>query len=154
MADPDRDAIFVVSLDDDRVIATIALDPGDQPGRMAMDDSGIVHVALRGGGAIASIDIERGALLSRQSICPTPTGLSFHQGRLHVACQSGALHSWNPREDDLHRVIELENDLRDVVGFGSSLYPSSWSWRSPVSTAWRRRTCASPSRSPIALAMH
>ncbi len=124
VADPDRDAIFVVALDDERVVASIALQRGDQPGRMVEDDTGIVHVALRGGGAIVAVDVERGTLVSRRSICTTPNGLTYHWGKLHVACQSGAIYAWSPRREAPERVLALEGDLRDIVGFESLLYVS------------------------------
>jgi hypothetical protein len=61
-SDPDRDAIYVVDLTARSLTFTVALRPGDEPGRLAEDGAGRVHVALRGGGALVSIDRATGTL--------------------------------------------------------------------------------------------
>ena len=55
-ADPDRDAVYLVDLASRAVTATIAIEPGDEPGRGREDGAGRVHVALRRGGAVVTID--------------------------------------------------------------------------------------------------
>src|SRR4051794_13078028 len=47
-ADSDRDKVYIVDLTSSHV-ATIALSPHDEPGRVVEDDAGRVHVVLRGG---------------------------------------------------------------------------------------------------------
>ena len=68
-SDPDRDTIYVVDLPSRTVTQTIALQPGDEPGRLVEDGAGRVHVALRGGGAVATCDPA-----NRQGDC-SPAGL-------------------------------------------------------------------------------
>src|SRR4051812_46886314 len=55
-ADPEHDRVVVVDLAATSVSSTIALGAGDEPGRLVEDGAGRVHVALRGGGALLTID--------------------------------------------------------------------------------------------------
>src|SRR5262245_60447232 len=55
-ADSDRDVVWIVDLNT-HAIYQVALKDGDEPGRVAVDDAGRVHVALRGAGAVATIDL-------------------------------------------------------------------------------------------------
>jgi hypothetical protein len=48
VSDPDRDQVVVVDLDKLSVFARIALEKGDEPGRLVEDATGRVHIALRG----------------------------------------------------------------------------------------------------------
>jgi hypothetical protein len=45
---------------------TIGLQPGDEPGRLAEDAAGRVHVARRTGGALVTIDPSTGTIVSRE----------------------------------------------------------------------------------------
>ena len=76
-ADPDRDAIYVVDLSSRTVTQTIALEPGDEPGRLVQDAAGRVHVALRRGGAIVTCDPATGKVLARRPVCAAPRGLAY-----------------------------------------------------------------------------
>jgi DNA-binding beta-propeller fold protein YncE len=121
-ADSDRDQIYVVDLLAGRVSATVALNFGDEPGRVVEDADGRVHVALRGGGAVATIDpkLSSGeALLARRSLCSAPRGLAFDKStnELHVACAGGELVSIGaaPTATTPTRTLSLGRDLRDVV---------------------------------------
>ncbi|HVR21266.1 MAG TPA: hypothetical protein VMS65_16245, partial [Polyangiaceae bacterium] len=55
-SDPERDAIVVADLGSGTVRGTIALEAGDEPGRLVEDATGRVHVALRRGGAVVTVD--------------------------------------------------------------------------------------------------
>src|SRR5664279_3183837 len=55
VADPDRDRLMVVDLDAGTTVE-IALQAGDEPGRLVQDAAGRVHVALRRGGALLTIN--------------------------------------------------------------------------------------------------
>jgi hypothetical protein len=48
-ADPDRDRVWLVSLEDSSV-REVVLNENDEPGRVVTDDSGRAHVALRRSG--------------------------------------------------------------------------------------------------------
>src|SRR5260370_23751112 len=54
-ADPDRDQVYVVDLASNTVRATVALQPGDEPGRLVKDATGRVDGAPRRGGAVVSL---------------------------------------------------------------------------------------------------
>src|SRR4029079_15693774 len=56
-AAPDRDRVSIVDVSARQVLATIALQPGDEPGRIAEDGAGRVHVVLRKTGEVATIDL-------------------------------------------------------------------------------------------------
>ena len=56
IADPDRDAVYLVE-PDTRYVRTIALATGSEPGRVVLDDHGGAHVALRNTGAVVRIDL-------------------------------------------------------------------------------------------------
>jgi hypothetical protein len=71
VADPDRNAIYGVSVAQQQLAFTVALQPGDEPGRLAEDGAQRVHVALRGGGALVTLD-ERPARLSSDAPCARP----------------------------------------------------------------------------------
>jgi hypothetical protein len=115
-SDPDRDLVHVASLADARGLATIALEPGDQPGRLIADDTGLVHVALRGAGAIVSIDSASWTITARQPTCANPRGIAFDddRGLVLVACAGGDLVAHTPGGPLAER-IPIASDLRDVI---------------------------------------
>jgi mono/diheme cytochrome c family protein len=121
-ADSDRDLVYVVDLVAGKVTSTVSLQPGDEPGRVVEDGAGLVHVALRSGGAVATIDpklASKDALVARRSLCAAPRGLAFDgaTGELHVACAGGELVSIaaTPTATKPLRTVSLDRDLRDVV---------------------------------------
>ena len=127
-SDPDRDRIHVVDLAARKVRATLPLAPGAEPGRVIEDGEGRAHVALRGGGAIVSLDARDGRLLATRELCPAPRGLAFDAGRnlLHVACAGGELVSIAPLAEAPARTLQLDRDLRDVVVQGDKLLVSTF----------------------------
>jgi hypothetical protein len=121
-ADADRDLVYVVDLVTGTVKATVALQFGDEPGRLVEDADGHVHVALRGGGAVATIDpnLPSGqALVARRALCAAPRGLAFDKAtsELHVACAGGELVSIAaaPSATKPTRTLMIDRDLRDVA---------------------------------------
>jgi mono/diheme cytochrome c family protein len=129
-ADSDRDQVYVVDLGTGKLANTIALQPGDEPGRVVEDASGRIHVALRGGGAVATIDPTKATILARRALCAAPRGLAFDakSGQLHVACAGGELVSIDaePTTSTARRTLMLDRDLRDVVVKGDKLVVSSF----------------------------
>ncbi len=117
VSDPDRDAIYVVDVTGMTVRSTIALKAGDEPGRLAEDGEGRVHVALRGGGALVTIDPVHGTLLSRRSVCPAPRGVAWDavSDSLYVACATGELVQLPAGGGPATRSLHVERDLRDVI---------------------------------------
>ncbi|MDI1483894.1 c-type cytochrome [Polyangium sp. y55x31] len=125
-ADPDRDMVWIVDLEAGALKAKVALEEGDEPGRVAIDGQGRAHVALRSGGAVASIDVAGGKLIERRQVCATPRGIAYEaeNDRLHVACQTGELVTLPAGGGAATRVLKLERDLRDVVVQGDKLLVS------------------------------
>ena len=124
VADPERDQISIVDLGTLAVRYTIALQPGDEPGRSVEDAQKHVHVALRRGGAVVSIDPLTGSVLNRRAVCKAPRGIAFEAatGLLHVACSEGKLVSLPAQGGEPVRSLTLDLDLRDVLVRGSELW--------------------------------
>jgi mono/diheme cytochrome c family protein len=124
VADPDRDSVTIVDLTTFAVRQTIALQAGDEPGRSVEDGNKRVHVALRGGGAIAVIDPTTGTLLERRVVCKAPRGLAYQPStsQIHVACSEGKLVSLSAQDGSVARTLTLDADLRDVLVRGEDLW--------------------------------
>jgi hypothetical protein len=127
-ADPDRDAIYVVDLAKMALAFTIALHPGDEPGRLVEDGAGRVHIALRGGGALVAIDPATGTLVGRRPVCPAPRGVAWVRSSdvVWVACATGELVGLPSAGGAATRQLVLERDLRDVVVSNGSLAVSKF----------------------------
>lgn len=127
-ADSDRDRIAIVDLTDYGV-KVVTLEKGDEPGRVAQGKGSLVHVALRRGGAVVTLDLASGdaAPIARRAVCPAPRGLAYDEAQdlLHVACAGGELVSLS---SDMAappvRELRLERDLRDVIVEGDALLVS------------------------------
>jgi len=124
LADPERDQISIVDLGTLAVRSTIKLEPGDEPGRSVEDAQKHVHVALRRGGAVVSIDPLTGSVLNRRAVCKAPRGIAFDAatGLVHVACAEGKLVSLPALGGAPVRTLTLDLDLRDVLVRGSELW--------------------------------
>ena len=107
---------------------SIDLNAHDEPGRLAEDAVGHVHVALRRGGAIVTIDPVTHTQLARRSVCPAPRGLAYDAAAdaLYVACATGELVTLPTSSDTPTRSVFVEDDLRDVVLSGGQLYVSTF----------------------------
>jgi hypothetical protein len=127
MSDPDRDAIYVVDVTGMSLRATIPLKPGDEPGRLVQDGAGRVHVALRGGGALVTIDPGSGAVLARRSVCPAPRGVAWDAASdgLWVACATGELVQL-PSMGEVTRSLHVARDMRDVIVQNGALTVSTF----------------------------
>ncbi len=127
VSDPDRDRVYAVDYRKPRVLATIELEPGDEPGRIVDDTEGRVHVALRRGGAVVTLAPRTGEVLARRPVCAAPRGLAYDERTklLHVACAEGELVSLPAAPDgEVARRLVVERDLRDVVVDGDVLLVS------------------------------
>ncbi len=121
-ADPDRDVVYVVDLASRTLKFTVALKAGDEPGRLAEDGSGRIHVALRRSGVLATLDPKTGAVLSRRAACPAPRGVAWQASTdvVWVACATGELASL-PAAGGAATIQRIQRDLRDIVLNGDSL---------------------------------
>lgn len=126
-ADPDRDRVSIVNLNSSTV-RHVAMEQGDEPGRVVLDPAGRAYVALRRGGALAVLDLENASLIERVSVCAGPRGVAFDaaQGLLHVACMEGRLLSLQAASLEVVRDVRVELDLRDVVMQGDQLWVSTF----------------------------
>jgi hypothetical protein len=119
-SDPERDQVYVVDLQGSTVRAAV-LQPGDEPGRLVEDGAGLVHVALRRGGAIATIDPKSATVTARQAVCTAPRGIAYQatggatNDVLHVACAGGELVTLPAAGGAATRTVTLDRDIRDVV---------------------------------------
>jgi hypothetical protein len=123
-ADPDRDQVYVVDLAQRSLSFTVALQKGDEPGRVAIDGAGRAQVALRHGGALVTIAPTTGTILDRRAVCAAPRGLAYDAGNdlVHVACADGQLVSLQAAPGGaVTRTLQLDSDLRDVVMDGGKL---------------------------------
>jgi hypothetical protein len=123
-ADPDEDRVWKVDLTHQKVVGDVLLQPGDEPGRPVEDAAGRIHVALRRGGALASIDLTGN--VTRRPVCSAPRGLAYDasQDVIHVACADGTLATFPAAGGDAVRTLHLDRDLRDVVLANGRLYVS------------------------------
>ena len=113
----------MVDLVSGQVRASLKLPAGSEPGRVIEDGDGRAHVALRGAGAVLTLDPRDGRQLARRELCPAPRGLAFDRatGLLHVACAGGELVSIAPLAEAPARTVQLDRDLRDVMVRGQQV---------------------------------
>jgi mono/diheme cytochrome c family protein len=126
VADPDRDRVSLVDLTTQKLVATLPLNVGDEPGRVALDNAGHAYVALRRGGAVVTIDTTARTLGERRQVCAAPRGVEFDARRqlLVVACSNGDLVSL-PLAGTAGIVRQyLADDLRDVLPRPGGLFVS------------------------------
>jgi cytochrome c553 len=121
-ADPDRDAVYVVDLASATRKFTVPLQAGDEPGRLAEDGAGRIHVALRGSGTLATIDPTSGTVTVRRAACPAPRGVAWQASSdtVWVACATGELAAL-PAAGGAASITVVGRDLRDVLLNGDAL---------------------------------
>jgi mono/diheme cytochrome c family protein len=121
-SDSERDTLVVADLAAGTVKTTIALAPGDEPGRLVEDAAGRVHVALRRGGAVVTIDPVAGTVLDRRAVCGAPRGIALASpATLAVACADGKLVTLPADGGGVLRSVVVDHDLRDVVAQDGAL---------------------------------
>jgi hypothetical protein len=123
-ADPERDQVSIVDVYAQLLLGRVALQPGDEPGRLVEDGARRVHVALRQGGAIADIDLATRSLIARRKVCAAPRGIAYDTAKdvLHVACAGGELVTLPAAGGAPTRTLQLDSDLRDVLVRGDQLF--------------------------------
>jgi mono/diheme cytochrome c family protein len=117
VADSARDLVYVVDVASRTLLQTITLQAGDEPGRVAEDGAGRVHVALRGSGALVTLDPASGDVLARRAVCPAPRGVAWDgtTDSVIVACATGELVTLPSAGGAPTRTVTVERDLRDVL---------------------------------------
>jgi hypothetical protein len=116
VGDSDRDLIYITNLTSSTV-RKIPLPPGSEPGRVVLEGTTTAHVALRGTGEVARVDLQAGTV-ARQVVCSHPRGIGLDEARalLVVACLDGQLVELDAATHrEVTRKTDLPNDLRDVI---------------------------------------
>lgn len=127
-ADSERDKIVTVKLSD-RSVAHVPLSSGDEPGRTiagrSTDTEQHAYVVLRGASAVVDLAVESGRM-ERIATCQAPRGLAYDADneRVHVACATGELVTYDAKTWEKQRHLALPRDLRDVVVTKSGLLVS------------------------------
>ncbi len=123
VADPDRDRIVIVDTETPAVLHDVALEVGDEPGRLVEDAAGRVHVVLRGSGELVTVDPTTGELVERRAVCQAPRGIAFDSKNdaLVVACVEGKLVELPAAGGEPFRTTLVAPDLRDVVFLDTAL---------------------------------
>ncbi|MDB4974666.1 MAG: hypothetical protein JWN48_3007 [Myxococcaceae bacterium] len=127
-ADPDRDALYLISLLDAQV-RTVQFPQGSEPGRVLLDTTGGVHVALRSSGVVARVDSASASVLVSTKACQLPRGLAHDASKneLLIACASGELVVLDATTHAEHTRTFIDLDLRDVVvGKGGERFVSRY----------------------------
>lgn len=115
IGDSDRDEVHFVGTDFS--VSHVALQPGDEPGRVVEGPSGTVFVALRRASTVAQVDVSTGTV-QRLATCPGPRGLAWRGdlNQLLVACSDGELSTIDfSSGSPVLTTRRLIDDLRDVV---------------------------------------
>jgi hypothetical protein len=124
-ADSDRDQLYFVDNVARSLLHVRQLQPGDEPGRVVEDAAGRIHVALRGGRAVATLGRAADSAITRRNACDLPRGLAYDAAHdvLQVACAEGKLVTLPAAPDAAAlRVVEIGRDARDVVVRGDQLF--------------------------------
>ena len=120
IADADRDRVMSVDVRTGKT-TEVALAKDDEPGRLVEDAAGRIHVALRRGGAVVTLD-DQLHVLARRLVCAEPRGIAVDGDNLQVACSGGELVTLPAAGGDPTRVLHLDRDLRDVLVVNGQLY--------------------------------
>ncbi len=127
-ADPDRDFVSFVDIASGTVRARADLTAHDEPGRLVEDTGGLVYVALRGSGELATLALSTGRLVGRRAVCAQPRGVAYDgtTDQIFVACATGELVTLPAGSGPAAQVRVIEPDLRDVVIDGDSIFVSKF----------------------------
>lgn len=124
-SDPDRDRLWITDLTGEGAPRVVNLGAGADPGRVLEDGRGRVHVVLRGGGELITLDLGIGQGLTagtalratRRSVCAAPRGVAWDPSgdAVLVACAGGELVRLPAAGGSETRRTFIAADLRDVV---------------------------------------
>lgn len=128
VGDPDRDRIVMVDLLQGGVLGTIALAAGAEPGRVIFDANNRAHIALRGSGEVAILNVSTLEILEQREVCGVPSGLAYDEANdaVLVACQGGELVTLPAAGGEALRTVHVEQDIRDVVIQGGRVFVTSF----------------------------
>jgi mono/diheme cytochrome c family protein len=116
MGDADRDLIYVVDLTSAGV-RKLKLASGSEPGRVALEGTKAAHVALRGTGKVAHVELAAGTVVETD-VCAHPRGIAVDaaHARVLVTCLDGQLVQLDAvTHKVVQRTTDLPSDLRDLI---------------------------------------
>jgi hypothetical protein len=119
-SNPDTGYVDVVDPVAGKIVWQARFDHDAQPGRLAEDGQGRVHVVLRGGGAIATLDQANRTTVTTK-VCPEPRGIAAGDA-IWVACAGGELVSVPLDLATPTIAARLGRDLRDVILANGNVY--------------------------------
>lgn len=128
VADADRDRLLVVDTEARRVLSTLPLARGSEPGRVAEAENGRVFVALRGAHAVAAFDPSETDVQIIE-VCRQPRGLAVEPGTndVHVLCRDGSHYVIDGTTDTVRsREVLPFDDARDVAFRGGDFVLSTF----------------------------
>jgi hypothetical protein len=145
-SNPDHDEVVEVDSSTRQIVWHAPVPAGSDPGRLVQDSSNKVHVLLRRGGSIATIDPVEQKVTERK-VCPAPRGLALNGDALIVACNGGELVTV-PLDGSAATTKSFGRDLRDVVIKDKNIYVSRFRAaglinRSQSFNRWSRPTISS-----------
>jgi len=128
VADSDRDRLVIVDGETEKVLADLPLTSGDEPGRLVEDAAGRIHVALRRGGALVTLDPVSLSIVERRAVCEGPRGIASDDahGNLIVACADGKLVTLPSAGGPASASVFIGPDLRDVIVNDGGLWVSTF----------------------------
>jgi hypothetical protein len=115
-ADSDRDEVWLLP-PGSMTPVRVALEVGDEPGRVVEGPTGHAFVALRRAGKVAELDVAGRAVVARHAACGAPRGLAWSGSTLSVACATGELTQliFQAGAVATSTTRYVVDDLRDVV---------------------------------------
>jgi cytochrome c553 len=154
-SDPDHDAVWIVEAYGDAI--EVQLQPGDLPGPSVRGPGQTVYVALRGGGALAKLDLNALGATQRISVCASPQGVAYlgpslsdpSRSLIATACSDGQLILLDTATNAVMSHIQLDDDLRDIVAEDDHLFVSRFRSAQVLTVSladgtFTRRTALSP----------
>ncbi|MFT3711877.1 MAG: cytochrome c [Archangium sp.] len=122
VGDPDRERVWLIS-PNFLIARGLALEAGDEPGRVVEGPNGFAYLTLRRGHELVEVNVTAGTL-RRLPTCALPRGLAWRatDSKLIVGCLDGRLESLDPSTGTRQSIATLPlTDLRDVVIDGARL---------------------------------
>ncbi len=117
---PEADKLYFAQLMPPKLLTTVSLPPGTEPGRIVESKDGNFAIVARGRGAVLLFS-RNGTQLAAQTVCAEPRGITTMQSKwegelLYVTCAAGDLVKLQPKDLKPLSVKRLPvDDLRDIV---------------------------------------
>ena len=122
-AEPARDRVRLIDLDEQELLGEVVFEDGDLPWRMTEAPGSVVWVSLRGAGAIASIDLAEHVVIQRVDVCANVRGLAYDsvEHAIVTACAGGDVVFVDADTGEEQQRSHYASDLRDVLIAGETI---------------------------------